>query len=330
MTRYFLGIDIGATKSHALVADETGRALGLGTGGPGNWEVVGYDGLSATLNTITDQALAAAKVSKARIAGLGLGIAGYDWPSQDEPNRQAIATLGIAAPYAFVNDTTLGLIAGAAQGWGVAVVSGTSCNCRGRGPDGREGRVTGEGWRFAEFAGAGELVAKAIAAVSLAWSRRGPPTRLTEAFTGLTGATDAMDLLEGLAVYRYDLSAEAAPWVFQVAAEGDAVAQEVIRWAGRELGSMAIGVIRQLGIEQMDFEVVLIGSMFKGGPALTDALAETVHALAPGARLVRLAAPPVVGGVLLAMQQAGLDTAALRRTLLDSACELSGASVVQS
>lgn len=41
VTKYFLGVDIGGTKSHALVADETGQALGLGVGGAGNYEVVG-------------------------------------------------------------------------------------------------------------------------------------------------------------------------------------------------------------------------------------------------------------------------------------------------
>ena len=46
---YFLGIDIGGTKSHALIADETGRAVGFGQGGPGNHEVVGYSGLEAML-----------------------------------------------------------------------------------------------------------------------------------------------------------------------------------------------------------------------------------------------------------------------------------------
>ena len=34
MTRYFLGVDVGATKSHALIADETGRAVGFGPPGP--------------------------------------------------------------------------------------------------------------------------------------------------------------------------------------------------------------------------------------------------------------------------------------------------------
>ncbi len=324
MTQYFLGVDIGGTKSHALVADESGRALGLGTGSAGNYEVVGYAGLAATLNAITDKALSMARVSKGQLAGAGFGIAGYDWPSQREPTRQAIQTLGLSAPYEFVNDATIGLIAGATQGWGVAVVSGTSCNCRGRNRQGQEGRVIGGSFRFAEYGGASELVDKAVQAVALAWTQRSSATRLTEAFVRLTGATDALDLLEGLFLERYQLLAAAAPLVFQVAAEGDEVAQEIIRWAGRELGSLAIGVIRQLGIEQLDFEVVLIGSMFKGSSTLTEAMSAAVHTVAPQARLVRLTAPPVVGGVLLGMEQAGMQKAVLRQTLIDSATELFG------
>ena len=29
MTRYFLGVDVGGTKTHALIADENGRMTGL-------------------------------------------------------------------------------------------------------------------------------------------------------------------------------------------------------------------------------------------------------------------------------------------------------------
>jgi hypothetical protein len=50
----------------------------------------------------------------------------------------------------------------------------------------------------------------------------------------------------------------------------------------------------------------MIGSMFDGGPVLIDAMRRKVHALAPGARFLRLACPPVVGAALLAMEQAGL------------------------
>jgi N-acetylglucosamine kinase-like BadF-type ATPase len=310
---YFLGVDVGATKSHALIADETGRALGLGIGGPGNYETVGYTGLERTLKAIVDEALSTAKLSEARLSGAGFGIAGYDWPAEFEPTRRAIQKLGLPAPFTLVNDTIIGLLAGAEQGWGIAVVAGTSCNCWGRDPQGREGHVTGEGPRMGEYGGAGEIVEEAVRAVSRAWSKRGPVTALTQAFISLTGATGATDLLEGLTLGRYELSAANAVTVFQVASEGDAVAEEVIKWAGRELGSLAVGVIRQLALEQASFEVVLVGSTFKGSPLLIETMSAAIHAVAPAARLVRLPAPPVIGGVLL-----GMGTAAdqVRRTLI--------------
>jgi N-acetylglucosamine kinase-like BadF-type ATPase len=318
MAKYFLGVDVGATKSHALLADETGQALALGVGGAGNYEVVGYPGLAATLNDITDEALSAAGITKGQLAGAGFGVAGYDWPAEREPTLQAIQTLGLSAPFELVNDTIIGLLAGATEGWGVAVVAGTSNNCRGRDRQGREGRVTGCGPWLGEYGGAGELVGKAVQAVSMAWTQRGPATRLTDAFMELTGATDVVDLLEGLALERHRLTAAAAPVIFQLAAEGDEAAQELICWAGRELGSLAVGVIRQLHFESLDFEVVLIGSLFKGSPTLIETMAATVHEVAPQARLVRLKTPPVVGGVLLGMEQAGVKYSGIRQALIES------------
>jgi N-acetylglucosamine kinase-like BadF-type ATPase len=322
MNQYFLGVDIGATKSHALIADAQGCAVGFGDYGPGSHETVGYDGLRAALHASVDAALASAGIAKAEIAGVGFGIAGYDWPGDAEPHHQVIASLELPSPYTLVNDTIVGLVAGATKGWGVGVVSGTGSNCWGRDRQGREGRMTGGGGMFAEYAGGGDLVGKALQAVALAWGRRGPSTRLTEAFSALTGAADALDLLEGLYRGHYRLTAKNAPLIFQIAAEGDAVAQEVIRWAGRELGSLAIGVIRQLGFENLDFEVVQIGSLYNGSPAMSETMLATIHEVALGARAVRLTVPPVVGGVLLGMEQAGVDYPPLRQTLIETTATL--------
>jgi len=175
-----------------------------------------------------------------------------------------------------------------------------------------------------EAAGASELVYKAIEALALEWTCRGPATRLTQAFIELTGAASLADLLEGLNLRRYQLRAAAAPIIFRVAAEGDSVALSLIEWAGRQLGSLAIGVIHQLGIEALAFEVVLAGSFYNGSPALIAIIGETVQEVAPHARLVRLSAPPVVGGVLLGMEQAGLKAAPMRETLIQSTNELVG------
>lgn len=322
MTQFFLGIDIGNSKSHALIADHTGRAIGFGRSGSGSWEGVGWDGARQVLHDITDQAITSAGIRREQIAAAGFGLAGYDWPEDRPPHVTIIESLGLNAPFDLVNDAMVGLLAGATAGWGVGVSAGTSCNCYGRSPDGKIGRVTGFSTWFAEYAGSGETVRRAIQAIALAWTRRGPATRLTDAFIAATGATDEVDLMAGLTRGRYRLSAAHAPTVFAVAATGDQVALDVLHWAGRELGSMAIGVIHQLELELQAFEVILAGSFFKGSPLVSDVLAETIHTVAPRATLHPLNAPPVIGGVVLAMQQLHLDTAAIRPTLLTSTREL--------
>jgi N-acetylglucosamine kinase-like BadF-type ATPase len=323
VTRFYLGVDVGATKTHALIADDAGRARGFGRAGPGNHEVVGYDGLRSALALAVGNAVRAASMTADELAGAGFGVAGYDWPSERSDTLTEIATLGLRCPYEAVNDALLGLMAGAAAGWGVAVIAGTSNNCWGWGP-GRHpvGHVTGNGPMFAEYGGASELVWKARAAVAAEYTRRGPATALTPAFIKAVGASSLEDLLDGLSQERYRIRSELAPLVFRVAEAGDPVAAECIAWAGRELGSLACGVIRQIGVAAQEFEVVLAGSLFNGGDRLIHPMREAILALAPRARLVRLAAPPVVGAVVLAMEVAGANGPAARATLIESAAAI--------
>jgi N-acetylglucosamine kinase-like BadF-type ATPase len=305
MAGYYLGVDLGGTKSHALIADEQGRALALGKAGPGNHEVVGYEEMARVLGDITDQALSMAGINRKTLRAAGFGIAGYDWPGELEAMQAAVGTLDLGCPYELVNDALIGLLAGAEAGWGVAVVAGTGCNCWGRDEQHCYGHVTGYGPAMAEGVGAGDLVARAVQAVSLAWSRRGKPTAITQAMIDLCGARDPDDLIEGLCTFRYFVDAPFAPRIFQLAEEGDEVAGDLIRWAGEQLGSLAVGVIRQLGFEERAFDVVLAGRLFDGGICLIEPLSAVIQAQAPDARFVRLEAPPVVGGVLLGMDQVG-------------------------
>ena len=312
MSQYYLGFDAGATKSHALIADASGQEVGFGEAGPGNPDEVGYTGLAQVLREATDQALSTAGIGIKRIAGAGLGIAGYDWPSQRPAMTEAIDSLGLTAPWTLVNDALIALSAGAEEGWGVAVVAGTSCNAWGRDRQGRLGRMAGFSW-LGEAAGAAELVLKAVQAVTKAWTKRGPSTRLTEAFVERAGAAGGADLIEGLSQFRYTLAPADAPLVFEVAASGDPVAAELLLWAGRELGDLALGVIHQLELEDQAFDVVLAGSFYKGSPVIAKAMQPVIHGIAPAARLIRLEAPPALGGVLLGMEQAGCDRNTIRQ-----------------
>jgi N-acetylglucosamine kinase-like BadF-type ATPase len=111
--RYYLGADLGATKTHTLIVDETGRGLGFGESGPANHESVGYDGMFQSMLEGMEQALHAAGLKKEEISGAGFGVAGYDWPSEAEPTASVIDKLGLQASHKFVNDAVPGLVAGA-------------------------------------------------------------------------------------------------------------------------------------------------------------------------------------------------------------------------
>ena len=301
--RYYLGADLGATKTHTLIVDETGRALGFGESGPANHESVGYDGMFQSMHDGMEQSLRTAGLKKEEITGAGFGVAGYDWPSEMEATASVIDHLGLHAPYKFVNDSVPGLIAGSEEGWGVVIVSGTGSNCRGWDREHkREGRVTGHGVLMGEGAGGSELMHRCMQIVGYSWTKRLPKTALADALITYVGAKDLEDLMRGYTTYEYHIGAEAARIVFRVAEEGDEAARDLICWAGVELGEMANAVIRQLEFENLAFDVVMTGSMFEGGAMLIEPMGETIHKLAPKARLVRLRVPPVIGAVILGME----------------------------
>lgn len=318
--KYFLGIDGGGTKTHALIADETGRAVGFARGGTGTWEGVGYDGLTETLNDVSTRALDMAGLCMNEITGAGVGLAGYDWPSQKQEHLAALKRAGLCSPLQLVNDAVLGISAGSEEGWGISIGSGTGCNCRGRSKDGlREGRVVGGAGHWSgEAAGGYDILLRAMRSVTFEWSKRGPATALTTGFINATGARDLDDLIEGCYVGRYDFTPTMIMMVFEIACAGDPQAIEVMRWAGQELGGMAVGVINQLDLQDENFDVVLIGSIFDGHPAIQDSVSETVHQVSPGARLVRLTVPPVVGGVVLGMQTTGVNFRTMRTQLIET------------
>jgi N-acetylglucosamine kinase-like BadF-type ATPase len=318
--RYFLGVDGGSTKTHTVIADENGRCCAFSKSGSANYQSVGFDKMQHALQQGLDQALAESGLTVAGLSGAGFGLSGYDWPSEEEQFIGIIRQIGLDCPIGLVNDAIPALFAAAEESRGVALVSGTGCNCRGWDPDTeREGRVTGFGYHMGEYAGAAELVWRAMQVVAFEWTQRGPQTALSTAVMQAVGATSLADLIEGYTKRYYRIGASFAPLIFQVAEQGDGPARDLIRWAGVELGEMAKAVIRQLAFEAREFDVVLSGSMFGGGPLLIEPMWATIRDYAPRARLVPLQTLPVVGAVILGMRQGGLAvTPTIRHNLSQS------------
>ncbi len=319
--KYFLGMDVGSSKTHALIVDETGRCVGFGKAGGGNHQGAGYNALENVVRESFAGARKMSGVDSAEIAGAGLGVAGYDFPSDQEGHLRAISVLGLVCPVEVVNDGWNGLFAGATRGVGVNVTSGSSNNCRGRNKDGKEGRIVGNGSTFGEYGGAIEIVERGLQIVNHAWIRRIPPTKLTQIFLDATGAKNEMDLMEGLSSERYHLFPFLALEIINAAQGGDVAACEILRWAGEELGWLAVSVARQIEMENDEVEIIQSGSVFKTGEIITNPMRNIVMKHLPRAKLIRLDGPPVVGAVILGMEQAGFDGYAVRENMIHTAKE---------
>jgi len=320
--RYFLGVDVGSSKTHAIIADETGRCVGFGKAWGGNHQVVGYDGFENVVKESFEGAQKMSGVDTAQVVGAGFGVSGYDFPSDRDAHLQAISKLGLACPLEIVNDGLIGLFAGATNGIGVNVTAGSSNNCRGRNKAGKEGRLVGNGAPFGEYGGAWEIVQRGLQMVNHAWIKRTSPTVLTKIYIEAVGAKDEMDLMEGLSNDQYHLFPFLALEVIKAANEGDAAASEILHWAGEELGWLVVSVARQIEMENDEVEIVQSGSVFDAGEIISKPMRELVLRHCPKAKLLRLDGPPVVGAVILGMEQAGFDGYAIRNALILSAKDI--------
>jgi N-acetylglucosamine kinase-like BadF-type ATPase len=157
--------------------------------------------------------------------------------------------------------------------------------------------------------------------VNYAWIKRIPPTSLTKIYVDALGAKDEMDLMEGISNGQYHLFAYLAMKVVEAAREGDSAAHEVVHWMGEELGWLAVSVARQIEMENDDVEIIQSGSVFEAGEIITEPMRDLVLKYCPKAKLIRLDGPPVVGAVILGMEQAKFDGYEVRDVIVKTAKE---------
>lgn len=307
--KYSLGIDGGASKTHALLAASTGQVLGFGRGGPGNHQTSSLQSALSQIDMAARQAFEQASISPEKVELGCFCLAGADLPEDYALLQQAVEALHLADKVIIKNDTMAALRAGLTRSWGVVVICGTGFNAAGRAPDGREIVLPGLGPISGDWGGGGDLSQEVIRAVMRAWDGRGMRTQLTQLVLNALELPSEQVLLSKL--YHEEIDPvqilDLVKLLFEASAAGDEVAQDLIIRMGTEVGISANTLLKRLALEQTDAEVVLSGSVFKGkGRLLIDAASQVIHQVAPRAQIVRPHFEPVVGALLLALEAAGL------------------------
>ena len=294
--RHVIGIDAGGTKTVGLLADETGAILAKTIGDGANLLVHGELVVEKSLFQVID-----GLDSSAAIDALCLGIAGVDRPGEEEVIRGVLRRLGIRREVRIVNDATVALVAGAPNGTGIVVVSGTGSIAYGVDPAGNTARSGGWGYLLGDEGSAFWLGHAAIRLGIRAADGRGPATTLYDRICSHLEVTES----DGLVAWFYDQElsrhrvARLAGIVEETAADGDETADRLLDQAARHLVRAANAVDRQLGFEE-PYPLVLAGGVFRACPSLYGRLEKKLD-LAQ-AQVVRLETEPATGAVTLALE----------------------------
>ena len=272
-----------------------GTVLGAVRGPSGSHQAVGFDRAIATLGRLSCGSRRAG-----RPRGRGDGVfapigafcmAGVDTPRDERRLRRALQRAGFVDELILRNDSFAILRAGAAAGWGVAVVAGAGTNAAGVGPTGRTARFGGLGDISGDYEGIGQ---HALRAAVRGRDGRGPRTTLEKLVPAHFGLRRPADLTDAL--YRRKISGdrlrEIPPVVYAAAADGDAVALDVLHALGDEIAALATAAIRRIGAVRLDVDVVLAGGLVRSrDPRLLARVESRVRAVARKARIVVLDRP---------------------------------------
>lgn len=316
MTDLLLGVDGGATKTVAIVADATGRVVGAGRSGSSDIHAAGDADIA--IDRVADaarQALASAGVEGPLLAYAAFGLCGADWPEDMVLYREGLtARLGLGRVPVIVNDALGALRAGTPDGVGVSLVIGTGGAIGARGP---AGATWFSGMRL-EPSGALELGRIAYSRLIRGAYGGGPVPGFQAAALATHGVTTVEELVRAITARDGGTGdhgiARLAPVLLEAGHAGDRLARAAID----EHAAMLAGYVRAAA-ERVGFgdpgEVTLVVTGGVLRHRCTDLLTGIV-CRAGGQRLVRPDVEPVYGVLLLAADEVGTrpDLALLRAT----------------
>ncbi|MFV2061978.1 MAG: N-acetylglucosamine kinase [Chloroflexota bacterium] len=310
MSPLLLGVDGGATKTVALIADEAGNVLGAGRAGSSDIHSEVEPGQAvARVAAAVHEAARGAGVDPAELGSCVFSLCGADWPEDVDFYAAALSErLALRKTPTVMNDAFGALRAGTRDGVGAALVLGTGAAIAARGP---AGSAWFSGERM-EPSGAMEFGRRAYELLIRGEYGPGPvPGFLDTALKAFE--VSSVEALVHLIMKRGGSGRRSltrlAPILLEAGHGGDPQARPIITEHGVLLAGYLRAAARRVSLGEQGSTVVIAGGVFRHD--CTD-LIETVTEGLAGFRLKHSAAEPVYGVVLAAGDEQG-DRPSLER-----------------
>lgn len=293
--KILIGADVGGTKTAVGVAED-------------QTIVVRADGAGAAVRP--GRALASATVIadvvRRALAGVGrlsgdvlfVGAAGAGREPEREELRKALRTENLASTVIVATDIEIALAGAFDDGPGIVVSAGTGSVAVGRDRAGRRHRIGGYGWQMGDEGSGYAIGRAALGAVSRAEDGRSPRTALSDKVLAVTRSENFDALVRWAASATPAEVAALAPYVLEVAAHGDPLAQGIADYASRELTQLAICLLPMMDVEP-PVPVALTGGLLTSNGTLRRSVLARLQE-EPGLTPLELPVDPVQGAIRLA------------------------------
>jgi N-acetylglucosamine kinase len=304
IAKYLIGVDVGASKTAAIVGSDLGEILGRGYAGSSNYHNVGISGAVDSIKRAVNQATRGARIRRQKVEIAVVALAGIDSARDLIVAKQFVRRTNLAHQSFVVHDSIAYLQSAFRNGSGIIVESGTGSVAAGVNSYGKYVRVGGWGAIVDDYGSGYDIGRRALNAAFRAVDGRGPATSLVPAIKHKFRLKTIEELpsrirTSGVAI---DEIASLANLVSKAACQ-DEVSRKILRDAGVTLGELACAVARRLDLCREPVRVATIGGVFKAGRYLNTAFTRRVKRECPLARIFKPDLEPDVGAFLLAVQK---------------------------
>ncbi|HHM24361.1 MAG TPA: hypothetical protein ENJ23_04890 [Bacteroidetes bacterium] len=264
---YILGVDGGGTKSLAVLARETGEVVATFQKGPANFQQIGEAGLQSLAEEILQEAERSGGIRRDEIVLFVLGLAGVGRRDDHRRAEEALSRVNFSGRILLTTDAYIALMGAFESRPGIIVIAGTGSICFGLDEEGELYRSGGWGYLLGDE-GSGYFIGhQAILAALKDFDGRGEKTILRPRIESHFDLTSIEDIVPRVYAKENSIGKEEiaglAPLVFECAADGDDVAEQIVELAGKELARMVHAVGKRMKKLGEPLEVAYVGSVFK-------------------------------------------------------------------
>lgn len=267
MTKLFLGIDGGGTKTEVICATENHEVIGSGLSGPTNLTSTTAGAAAFNLKEAVRQAVENAPPD-AQLVSAAMGLAGMDTAQEYEMAYQPFSDILQAfhvQKFRLVHDSMIALENGTTNPNAVVLIAGTGSICVGKNDKNETAKTGGMDYLLTDQGSGYDIGRHVLREAVKSYDGRRSKTVLEKLICEHFGI-DTLETLK-MHIYHPPLSkqeiAELSLICTAAYQAGDPAARQVFEWAQTELVRMTETVIRKLQLEHTPTDLVLTGSIIQ-------------------------------------------------------------------